>query len=91
MGDCHVEFALFENKNFLSRFSTSEEDSDFYEIGLFDDWWHVGPFVFECVTSEGLNLDFARVEFDAPVPPSVTKDEPYATNVVSMIDYYMFA
>jgi len=35
--------------------------------------------VFECATSEGLGLDYAMMEFNAPAPPSVVEDGPYAT------------
>ena len=31
------------------------------------------------------------MEFDALAPPSIPKDEPYATNESSMNDYYSFA
>ena len=48
-------------------------------------------FVFECVTSKGVILDYARMEFNAHTPPSVTKDKPNATNKVSMSDYRKFA
>ena len=82
---------MSENQNFPSPLSVFEEDSDFHNIGSFDDSWHVNPFVFECVTSEGLDLDYARVEFNAPMPPSVTRGEPYATNEVSMSNYCRFA
>jgi len=64
---------------------------DYHEIGSFDDWLYVDPFVFECVMSEGLGLDCARVEFNALTPSSIIKDESYVTNEVSMSDYYMFA
>jgi len=70
--------------------SDFEEDSDFHEIGSFDDWSHVDSFVFECVTSECLGLYYARVEFNVVAPSSITENEPYATNVVSMSDYYKF-
>ena len=79
MGKCHVKFASFENQSFPSYSSNFEEDSDFHGIGLSDDWWHVNPFVLECATSKELSLDYARVEFNAPTAPSITKDEPYAT------------
>ena len=90
-GECHVEFALFENQNFPSLSSATEEDLDFHEISSFDDWWHADPFVLECVTSEGLSLDYVRVEFNVPAPSIVTKVEPYAANEVSMSDYCRFA
>ena len=64
---------------------------DYHEIGSFDDWWHVDPFVLEYVTSEGLDLDYVRVEFKALVPPSVIKDKPYANNGGFMSDYCRFA
>ena len=63
---------------------------DFHEIDSFDNWWHVDPFVFECVTSEGLIVNYARVKFNAPTPHSVIKAKPYATDGVSMSDYYRF-
>jgi len=81
---------LFENQNIPSPSYVLEEDSDFHEIGSFDDWLHADPFVFECVMSEGLGIDYARAEFNVRAPPSVIKDEPYATNEVSMSDYSMF-
>ena len=64
---------------------------DFHEICSFEDWWHVDPFMFECVTSKGLDLYHARVEFNPPMPPSVVEDDPDATNRVSMSDYCRFA
>ena len=45
------------------------------------------PFVFEYVMSEGLGLDFARVEFNKHAPPSIVEDEPYGTNGNSVSDY----
>jgi len=47
--------------------------------------------VFESVTSEGLSLDYARVEFNAPAPPSIVEDETYATNGASISGYCMLA
>ena len=70
-----------------SPLSAFREDLDFHEIGSFDDWWHVDPFMFEYVMTEGLGLDYARVEFNAHVSSSVTEDKPCATNEVSMSDY----
>ena len=46
--------------------------------------------MFECVTSEGLDLDYARVEFNVLPPPSLIKDVPYAIDGVSMSDYCRF-
>ena len=91
VGECHVEFTLFENQNILSSSSTLEEDMDFPEIGPFNNWWDVDPFMFECVTFVGLGLDYVRVEFNAPTTPSIVKDEIYAINEVSMSDYCRFA
>jgi len=90
VGESHVELALFENQNLPSPSTTFKEDSNFHEISSFGDFWHVDPFVFEYVASEGLGLDYARVKFSAPMPPSVTIDEPYATNEASMGDYCRF-
>jgi len=90
VGECHVEFALFENKN-IPSFISFRGRYGFHENCLFDDWWHVDPFVFECVTSKGFGLDYARVEFNVPAPPGIIKDEPYATNEASMSDYCRFA
>ena len=47
--------------------------------------------MFECITSENLNLDYAMVKFNAPTSSSITKNEPYAINEASMSDYCMFA
>ena len=91
MGECHVEFALFEHQNFPSPSSSFKKDSDFHEIDSFHDWQHVDPFMFECIVYEGIILDYARVEFNALAPPSVTKDEPYVSKDVSMSDYCRFA
>ena len=91
VGESHGESVLFENQNIPSPSSALEEDMDFHQISSFDIWWRVDPFVFECVTSAGLRLDYARVEFNAPVPPSIVEDTTYATNEVSMSDYCMFA
>ena len=38
VGECHVEFALFENHNIPSPLSASEGDIDFHEIGSFGFW-----------------------------------------------------
>ena len=88
--DVNVEFVLFKNHNIPSP-SALDEDMDFHDIGSFDDWWHIDPFVFNCVTTEGLGLDYATVEFNMPAPPSIVEDETYATNEVSMSDYCRFA
>ena len=74
LGESHVEIVLFENHNIPSPSSALAEDVDFHEIRSFDDWWHVGPFAFECVASEGLDLHYVRVEFNAPMSPRIVKD-----------------
>ena len=43
--------------------------------------------LFEYVTSEGLGLDYAMVEFSVSMPPSMIEDEIYATYEVSISDY----
>ena len=91
MGESHVELALFENQNLPSPSTTFKEDSNFHEISSFGDFWHVDPFVFEYAISEGLGLDFARIEFNVSMPPSILNEETYATNEVSMSDYCRFA
>ena len=47
--------------------------------------------MFVYVDTKGPDLDCSKVEFDALVPPSVTKDEPYATSEGSVSDYCEFA
>jgi len=37
VGECHVEFVLFENQNIASPSSDSEEHLDFHEVCSFDD------------------------------------------------------
>ena len=91
VGESYVEFVFFENQNIPSSSSPLEEDVNFHDIGSFDDWWHVDPFAFECVTSKGLCLHYARVEFSTPMPPCMIEDETYATNELSMSDYCRFA
>jgi len=69
LGESYVEFVLFENRNIPFPLSPLAEDVHFHEIRSLDNWWHVDPIAFECVTSKGLGLDCARVEFNVPMPP----------------------
>ena len=70
VGGNHVEFVLFENQNIPAPLSALE-DVDFHEISWFGDCWGDDPFAFEYVTSEGLGLDYARMEFSALMPSSM--------------------
>ena len=77
---CHVEFTLFEDRNpFLSSFAFEEVMvSD--EIEMHDVLCHTDPLMFDCVSTKGPDLDYAKVEFIAPMPPSVIENKPYAIN-----------
>jgi len=47
--------------------------------------------MFDLVSTKGPNLDYAKAEFAAPIPPSITKDKPYAFNLGYLSDSCKFA
>jgi len=47
--------------------------------------------MFDLVSTKGPNLDYAKAEFAAPIPPSITKDGPSSFNESSLSAYCMFA
>jgi len=63
----------------------------FDEIEKFDDLCSTKPPIFDCVSIKDPDLDYAKVKFVAPGPPSITKNKPYAINKGSTSDYCRFA
>ena len=61
-----------------------------HEIEMYDYLCHTDPPLFNRVFTKSPDLDYAKAEFVGLVPPSITKDNPYAINEGSTSDYCRF-
>ena len=61
------------------------------DIKMYSVLYRTDPPMFDFVSSKGPNLDYAKVEFIAPIPPRITEDEAYAINEGSTSDYCRFS
>ena len=91
MGECHTEFSLFKDRNFLPSLFACGEVIISNAIVKFDNLCPNDPPMFDCVSTKGLELDCANVGLDAHVALIITKDEPYVFNEESMNDCYRFS
>jgi len=47
--------------------------------------------MFDWISTKGLGLDYAKVEFAAPMPPNITEDRHSSIHEGSLSAYCMFA
>ena len=49
------------------------------------------PHLLDYMSTEGLGLDYATVDFVANFPPNIVKDKPYASNEGYLNEYCRFS
>ena len=91
MGTCHVDFNFFEDQIVSLASFVSDEVPISDEIEMGDVWCCADPPMLDWVSTIGPNLDYAKVEFTAPTPPSVIEDGPSAFNEGSLSAYCRLA
>jgi len=73
VGNHHVEFSFFENRIVSPASFVFDEMPISHEIEMDDVWCCTNPYMFDWVSIEGPDLDYAKVEFATPIPPSITE------------------
>ena len=86
-----LSLICWKTKNFSLSSIACDEVTICHVIKKFDDVYPIDPSISDCVSPKGPDLDYAKVEFVAPMAPSITKDKPCAIDEGSMSDYCRFA
>jgi len=91
VGTCHVEFNFFEVRSVSVTSFLSDKVPNSHGIDMDDVWCCIDPPMFDWVSNYGPGLDYAKVEFAAPILPDITEDRPSAFNEGSLNAYCRFA
>ena len=91
VGECHAEFNLLEDYNVFPSLFSYDKVTISHEINMYGDLCGIDPPMFDWVSNYGPGLDYAKVEFAAPILPDITEDRPSAFNEGSLNAYCRFA
>ena len=76
LGHVMLSFNFFEDRIVSPTSFLSTKVPISHEIEMDDVWCCTNPPMFNWVSSAAPNLDYAKVEFAAPIPPSIPGEEP---------------